>query len=159
MDCEFAPALLALVLGTLMATGCSAPAPSDPQEGGPKGTNASAAEAMADVPDGNDAELPAEFVNTAWRAIAEDGARYTTFLDEGGRYRDLRNGDPWQEGGWEIDSQGQICFLPDAEGAVLRCWHPDRMQSAERMIASSDNGMRIRLERVDYSPPADAADG
>jgi hypothetical protein len=105
------------------------------------------------------ADLPAEFIRTAWRIVSEDGARYTTYLDEDGRYRDFRNGDPWQEGTWETDSEDRLCFLPEAEGAVLRCWHPDRMQGANRMIASSDNGQRIRLDRADYSPPEDETEG
>ena len=41
---------------------------------------------------------PEVFVATAWRAVAADGARYTTYLDADGTYRDLRNGDPWQTG-------------------------------------------------------------
>lgn len=100
-------------------------------------------------------ELPSEFVRTAWRVVAVDGARYTTYFDEGGRYRDFRNGDPWQEGSWETDAQGQLCFLPDPEGGVLRCWQPDRMQDDDRMIATSEGGERIRIERADYSPPVE----
>lgn len=113
-------------------------------------------QASEELVEDDPSELPSEFARTAWRAIAENGARYTTYLDEGGRYRDYRNGDPWQTGSWETDSEDRLCFLPDPEGGVLRCWHPDRMQSDDRMIASNADDKRIRLERADYSPPADA---
>ncbi|UVI39753.1 hypothetical protein [Qipengyuania spongiae] len=110
---------------------------------------------VAEPVEADPAELPDEFVRTAWRVVAADGARYTTYFDEGGRYRDFRNGDPWQEGGWETDAEGQLCFLPDPEGGVLRCWQPDRMQDDNRMIATSEGGQRIRIERADYSPPVE----
>lgn len=115
-----------------------------------------AAQATEELVEDDPSELPSEFARTAWRVTAENGARYTTYLDEGGRYRDYRNGDPWQTGSWETDSEDRLCFLPDPEGGVLRCWHPDRMQSDDRMIASNADDKRIRLERADYSPPADA---
>ena len=138
-------------------TGCTEPVEQPEQQA--VGPGAPVSEATQEVDDGPPAELPAEFARTAWRAVATDGARYTTYLDEDGRYRDFRNGDPWQQGSWETNSEERLCFLPDDEGAVLRCWHPDRMQGADRLIATSDNGMRIRLERADYSPPADEETG
>jgi len=33
----------------------------------------------------NGEDVPADFARTAWRVEDEDGARYTTFLDDGGR--------------------------------------------------------------------------
>lgn len=101
------------------------------------------------------AELPADYIQTAWRVIAEDGARYTTYLDANGRYRDLRNGDPYQEGDWESDSEERLCFLPDAENGARRCWAPERMGSDGEMIASGPGGREIALQRVDYAPPAE----
>lgn len=101
--------------------------------------------------------LPDEFSGTAWRAVAADGARYTTYLDTGGRYRDLRNGDPWQEGSWSIAEAGkrQICFLPDGEAGRQTCWQPDEMEG-RRLYLGNGAGRRIELRQVEYVPPGDA---
>lgn len=99
---------------------------------------------------------PQTFSGTAWRSTAEDGARYTTYLDADGTYRDIRNGDPWQSGSWSYRDGGkepELCFTPDAENAVERCWKPGRMSDGT-MRAESDAGREIELERVDYFPPA-----
>lgn len=105
---------------------------------------------------------PDVFAATAWRATAEDGARYTTYLDPEGTYRDFRNGDPWQEGTWEhADAEGGrvLCFTPDAENGIERCWEPGRMRG-DTMEAQGDSGVKIELERVEYvpNPDADAAE-
>lgn len=107
--------------------------------------------------------LPNEFSRTAWRADDESGAQYSTFLDPAGRYRDLRNGDPWQVGAWEYDDEDRICFTPDAEGALGQCWNPERMDDGGRMIVTSASGRRVRLESIEYRRPdaqveADAGD-
>ena len=122
-----------------------------------------------------EAEMPSDFAGTAWRVNDEEGARYTTFLDPGGRYRDHRNGDPFQEGAWEIDAEERICFTPDDEegdagddapgadgdaetdgdrSAVNRtCWRPDRMASDDTLLLHSQSGRRIRATKVDYTGP------
>lgn len=97
--------------------------------------------------------LPNEFSRTAWRTRDESGAQYTTFLDPAGRYRDMRNGDPWQEGAWEYDDEDRICFTPDAEDALGQCWNPERMDDGGRMIVTSASGRRVRLESVEYRRP------
>ena len=101
---------------------------------------------------------PDQFSGTAWRSVAEDGARYTTYFDAGGRYRDLRNGDPWQSGAWtlnDVDGQ-QLCFTPDNEGAEQTCWRPGALEG-DMLFASNAAGQRIELSRVDYIAPADDA--
>ena len=103
---------------------------------------------------GAPSSTPDQFSGTAWRSIAEDGARYTTYFDAGGRYRDLRNGDPWQTGAWtlnDIDGQ-QLCFTPDAEGSEQTCWKPGALEG-DRLSASDRAGRRIELARVDYAAP------
>lgn len=103
---------------------------------------------------------PEAFAATAWRAMSEDGARYTTYLDPDGSYRDLRNGDPWQSGSWRyIDGEDGklLCFEPEDENGLERCWEPGRM-SGDTMRAKGDSGVTIELERTDYQPPADADD-
>ena len=103
----------------------------------------------------SDEPAPDAFSATAWRALAADGARYTTYLDADGTYRDLRNGDPWQTGKWtHADSpQGRLlCFTPDHDNGVERCWEPDRMSDGA-MRAESETGHSIELERVEYSLP------
>lgn len=104
--------------------------------------------------------LPEEFAQTGWRVRDDEGAIYTTFLDDEGRYRDVRNGDPWQEGAWDFDEDQRLCFSPDDENGSEVCWRPDRMDDPDHMIVTSQSGKRVKLERVDYSPPdTDEADG
>ena len=138
--------LAALALALTLAA-CSSP-----QETAPAPASSGAdAQAEAVVP--QTARAPDQFSGTAWRSIAEDGARYTTYFDPGGRYRDLRNGDPWQEGAWTLnDVEGrQLCFTPDGENAQQTCWEPGAMDG-EALFASNGT-QRIRLKRVDYSAP------
>ena len=127
------------------------------------------AEEASDAPEDATAEAsatptgqpaPEVFAATAWRVVAEDGARYTTMLDADGTYRDLRNGDPWQTGAWTYSDgeQGKfLCFTPEDEGGVERCWEPGRM-TGDTMRATGDSGTNIELERVDYEPPANGDD-
>ena len=103
-----------------------------------------------------------EFVGTAWRVSAEDGARYVTYLDAEGRYRDLRNGDPWQEGGWSLeaapgDEEGQVllCFQPEGDNVRERCWETGKLDDG-KLIVTSGGGRRVQLEKVAYEAPQDA---
>ncbi|MBX7539475.1 hypothetical protein [Qipengyuania sphaerica] len=107
----------------------------------------------SETPSGKPA--PDTFAGTAWRITAEDGARYTTLLDEDGTYRDLRNGDPWQEGDWTYaDGPGgkQLCLKPDHEDGRERCWQPGRMKD-DAMIATGPGDRRIELLKVAYTAP------
>ncbi|UYH54738.1 hypothetical protein N6L26_11940 [Qipengyuania sp. SS22] len=100
---------------------------------------------------------PEVFAATAWRAVAADGARYTTYLDADGTYRDLRNGDPRQTGSWSysaVERDKRLCFIPTPATGVERCWEPGRM-SGGTMKATNDDGVSIELERVEYRPPAE----
>lgn len=103
---------------------------------------------------------PEAFAATAWRALAADGARYTTYLDADGTYRDLRNGDPWQTGSWrylDAERDRRLCFMPADENGIERCWEPGRM-TGETLRAKSDHGLTIELERVEYQPPVEPDD-
>ena len=113
----------------------------------------------SDRPSGKPA--PDSFTGTAWRVMAEDGARYVTMLDEDGTYRDLRNGDPWQEGDWTFaDGPGgkQLCLKPDHEDGLERCWEPERMKG-DTMIATGPGERRIELTRVEYAAPETQEEG
>jgi len=125
-----------------------------PQQAIVEGDSAEAATPTPEPP-----ALPNEFSRTAWRVRGEEGALYTTFLDPGGRYRDLRNGDPWQKGAWEYDAQERICFTPDAESSLGQCWRPERMDPSGQMIVTSSSGRRVRLESAEYRPPELPVDG
>lgn len=139
---------LILLTGSFLA-GC---APQD--EGGPP-EDASAGEAVSAMPSPDGAPAPDTFAQTAWMARAKDGARYVTQLDADGTYRDLRNGDAWQSGSWSF-AEGpegkQLCFSPEDEAGVERCWLPGRMKEG-KMMATGPGGRRIELEPVTYEPP------
>lgn len=98
--------------------------------------------------------VPKVFAATAWRATSDDGARFTTYLDSDGRYRDVRNGDPWQSGTWRFDTSGGglLCFKPEGEDGTETCWKPDRMHG-DTMDASDEKGRQIELRRVEYVAP------
>lgn len=138
------------VTGGALALGLMACTPTEDSE--PPDT---AEETAAPGPAGDDQPALKVFAGTAWRVVAQDGARYTTLLDPDGAYRDLRNGDPWQKGGWQFDSAdrgGLLCFTTDSEEAVRRCWKPGKMRG-DTMIATAEDGRRIELTKVEYRPP------
>lgn len=118
-----------------------------------------AVEEPAAEPSGRPA--PDTFAESAWRVTADDGARYTTYLDAGGRYRDLRNGDLWQEGDWRLvegPEVRELCFTPDAENAQETCWRPGRIKD-ETLVANGEGDRRIQLMRAPYSPPGETESG
>ena len=120
----------------------------------------------------NDEDLPNDFARTAWRIEDDEGAIYTTFLDDGGRYRDFRNGDLWHVGSWEVDDEGRLCLSPeqdaagresgadDAQGSQTSfCWTPRGMDGDGGMIIKASSGKRVRLQQVDYEAPESAPSG
>lgn len=88
--------------------------------------------------------------NSAWRVSGEDGAIYTSFLDADGGYRDLKNGDPWQDGTWERLADGRLCFMPSDEGRAGDCWTLGKEKADGALPATSDAGRKVRLQRVTY---------
>ena len=119
----------------------------------------SSAPATAGTTDTSSAPLPSDFTGTAWRVDGTDGARYTTYLDPQGRYRDWRDGQPWATGTWENGSDGSLCFTPDGDNVLRRCWQPDSMTADGTMTATAEDGHQIELTDVDYSPPLPAPSG
>ena len=120
----------------------------------------------------NGEDIPTDFARTAWRIEDSDGARYTTYLDDGGRYRDFRNGDLWHVGSWEVDDEGRLCLSPeqdaagresgadDAQGSQTSfCWTPRGMDGDGGMIIKASSGKRVRLQQVDYEAPESAPSG
>ena len=98
---------------------------------------------------------PEVFAGTAWRSTADDGARFTTYFDEGGTYRDMRNGDEWQTGTWRYVEAGPLlCFIPDGDDVAETCWKPGKMRG-DTMEATDADDRRIELEKVDYVPPVE----
>ena len=141
-------ALFSVSLAAVLALAACTPAEEDAG-----GDDETASAEPSDRPSGKPA--PDTFAGTAWRVMAEDGARYVTMLDEDGTYRDLRNGDSWQEGDWTYaDGPGgkQLCLKPDHEDGLERCWQPGRVKG-DTMIATGPEDRRIELTRVDYSAP------
>ena len=158
------PALIAVLGLTLTLGGCAKEeeTAAEPAEG--TAAEAPAAELTPEQVAAEEAEeqVHSEFSETAWRVMAEDGARYITYIDADGTYRDLRNGNPWQQGSWTFDKAQDgggdsdlLCFVPDAEDASERCWEPGRLQDNE-LIVTSGGARRVSLEKVTYVAPEDA---
>lgn len=119
-------------------------------------TQVAAAETEEPEPEPSPTTSPApdDFTNTAWRSTAENGALFVTYLDEGGTYRDLRNGDPYQTGTWEYADDGQLCLTPEADDAQGGCWEPERMRDGD-MLTLTSGERRIQVRRITYEPPAE----
>lgn len=154
-DAKFLPRRLALA--GLVVSALAACSPTEQQSE----TLTATQQAMA-TPTGEPA--PEVFAATAWRVLAADGARYTTYLDQDGTYRDLRNGDPWQTGEWTYadgEDGKRLCLRPDADTGIERCWEPDRMRG-DMMRLEGETGTLIELESVEYvlpsAKPSDASD-
>jgi len=143
---------IAILVGFALLGACSDGSDQSPTFETPQQTVAKGGSAKA-TPTPEPPPLPNEFSRTAWRARDGSGALYTTFLDPGGRYRDLRNGDPWQQGAWEYDEEDRLCFTPDAEESLGQCWRPERMDQSGDMIVTSSSGRRVRLDSVEYRAP------
>ncbi|WP_324828649.1 hypothetical protein [Qipengyuania zhejiangensis] len=142
----------AAVCLAMLVAACAQPAEDAPAESEP-----TPAPTQQATPNG---QVPEIFAATAWRTTGDDGARYTTYLDDAGTYRDLRNGDPYQQGTWTFgQNPGEklLCFTPEDEGGVERCWLPGQMRG-KVMTATAADGHRIELEQIDYAP-ADEGDG
>ena len=124
--------------------------PTDPE------TMAAAAKAEEEA----EAQTLEQFEGTAWQVSAEDGARYVTYLDSEGRYRDLRNSEPWQEGVWTIQPPPEkdkgtalLCFKPDGDNVRERCWEAGQLRGST-LVVESGGGRRVELLKVAYEPPA-----
>lgn len=109
---------------------------------------------LAEAGDTEPANGP-QLERTAWRAIAQDGAIYTTFLDQGGLYRDFRNGDPWRDGRWGRNDAGQLCFTPKDTSLTGDCWTLRTPGKNGTMRARNGSGLSIRLQQVAYIAPVD----
>ena len=157
---RYTPALIAL-LGLALPLGACA---SQEETAAEPTAETPAAELTPEQEAADEAEEQAlsEFAETAWRVTAEDGARYVTYIDPDGTYRDLRNGNLWQQGSWTFDKAPDdggdsdlLCFTPDAEDARERCWEPGRLQDNE-LVVTSGGARRVSLEKVTYEAPEDA---
>lgn len=137
-----------LIASLALAAMACTPAEEEPATEG----EAPAAEASGKPVEG---PAPEVFAGTAWRSTAEDGARFTTYLDEDGTYRDIRNGDQWQTGTWRYVEAGPLlCFIPDGDDVAETCWKPGKMRG-DTMVATDADDRRIELERVEYAPIAE----
>lgn len=96
-----------------------------------------------------------QFAGTAWRTNGEDGAVFSTYLDEDGTYRDMKNGQPLQQGSWEALEGDRICFTPDAEDRSGECWETEVPDANGTMRATSDKGRTIELRRIAYVAPGE----
>lgn len=149
--------LLAFAVGL---TGCTPPADDTPAADvieEPAATDTIVAEEAEASP--TTAAAPSSYGNTAWRSTAENGALFATYLDAGGTYRELRNGDPYQTGSWTYGDDGQLCLVPDGENTRGGCWTPQRMSEDGKLILANDAGERIELTRITYEPPVDDGGG
>ena len=69
--------------------------------GEPAGNEATSGPSESPAPEAAPSSSEIAVAQTGWLSIGADGAVQTTFFDADGRYRDLRNGEPFAQGGWE----------------------------------------------------------
>lgn len=95
---------------------------------------------------------------SGWLTVGTDGAVQTTFFDAGGRYRDLRNGEPFAEGSWQQRPDGRVCFEPDS--GLGACWETTVPDENGDATATNDDGKSITIKRITYiAPPEDDEGG
>lgn len=94
--------------------------------------------------------------DTGWLSVGSDGSVQTTFLDTGGRYRDLRNGVAFDAGTWEGRPDGSVCFAP--EDGQAQCWAPESMGDDGTTIVTSEDGKRVEIKRITYTAPVEETD-
>lgn len=158
-----------LVASILLLAACNSPDEAATNEiaaevdgGIAEGEAAADGAAAPDEATKDDAEPSPEelaMVNTAWRVIGEDGAIYTTFFDPDGHYRDIRNGEPWHDGGWERIDDQRLCFTPSDEALAGACWRLGKHKKNGTMRVTSEEGREVLLQQVTYLAPADPEEG
>lgn len=88
---------------------------------------------------------------SGWLTVGTDGAVQTTFFDPDGRYRDLRNGEPFGEGAWEQRPDGKVCFEPDSGRGA--CWETDQADENGEAKATNGDGKSIVIKQITYLAP------
>ena len=96
---------LAALSCTIGLAACTAEETAPPSDGG--GADGAVEEALQTA----DQSIP--MAGTAWLTVGTDGAVQTTLIDADGRYRDMRNGELFGEGTWQLLPNGTICFEPE----------------------------------------------
>ncbi len=157
------PALTVLALAGLALASCEAPDESGGSGSSAAGSPAAAAgESASAEGSGADGESEEEasaglvFTESGWLTVGADGGVQTTFIDAGGRYRDLRNGEQVAEGKWQERPDGSLCFEPDAGFGA--CWEIEPLEDDGTAIAVNGEGKRIEIKRVSYIGPEASED-
>lgn len=88
---------------------------------------------------------------SGWLTVGNDGAVQTTFFDADGRYRDLRNGEPFAEGSWEQRPDGRVCFEPDSGRGD--CWETDKADENGEASATNGDGKVVAIKQITYLAP------
>ena len=140
-----------ILLAAILLAGCAPAedtAPADTGDGSGGG-----ADAVGDVVDdvAGSAGDTVPMAGTAWLTVGTDGAVQTTLIDAEGRYRDIRNGELFGEGGWQQRPDGRVCFEPDT--GVGACWETETTDEDGVVVAINGDDRRIELKRVTYTAP------
>ena len=139
-------------LGLVLALGACTSGNEDASESAAQSTAETQAEGAApEQPAPEETRQPAiDLAGTGWRVLGEEGAVYTTYFDEDGTYRDLRNGEPFRQGTWERRPDEELCFLPDSSEQASTCWTLGPLDENETMIATDANGRDIAVRKAAY---------
>lgn len=108
-------------------------------------------EAGATPSDEPSADTDIKVAESGWLTVGSDGAVQTTFFDADGRYRDLRNGEPFGTGSWEQRPDGKVCFEPDSGRGA--CWKTGKADENGEASATNDDGKRITIKQITYIAP------
>ena len=135
------------ILASIALISCAESADTSSTDGG--GSGDAVAEAASEIAQAGEETIA--MAGTAWLSVGTDGAVQTTLIDEGGRYRDIRNGELFGEGGWQQRPDGRVCFEPDT--GLGACWQTESGDQDGTVIAINDDDRRIELKRVTYTAP------
>lgn len=135
------------ILGAIALVSCAESADTSSADSG--GSGDAVADAAGEIAQTGDETIA--MAGTAWLTVGTDGAVQTTLIDDGGRYRDIRNGELFGEGGWQQRPDGKVCFEPDT--GLGTCWQTESGDQNGTVIAISDDDRRIELKRVTYTAP------
>lgn len=137
------------IVSALALAGCAETSNEDSTE-----SAADTPEAAATPDESSTEDTDIAVSESGWLTVGTDGAVQQTYFDPDGRYRDLRNGEPFGEGAWEQRPDGKVCFEPDSGRGD--CWETAKADESGEASATNGEGKTITIKQITYLPPPEA---